>query len=164
MKRIEKIVLSLAVSLLVCMTASAQTDGFRIITGHPDFKIKAVRCDASDSTCIFDMLVTNVGSQDVKATFNGGSGTSSKAYDDEGNMYNDEKYKLGAGNQQPNMYACGVTLPAGVPVRVRIQIEGLNPAAAMFSRIDMGVICDAWGWPFGQTHIVKFMNVPISRD
>lgn len=144
-------------SLGIC----AQT---KIVTGHPDFKIKITRCEANGSTAVIDMLLENESPQDVKLTL---KSYATAAYDDEGNKYSDGKIKLQFGNsswmegKQGNSPISNL-LPSEIPMKAHIQIDGIPESATMFKRIDLGVSCSEWN--LKEDKFVKFTNVPISRE
>lgn len=135
---------------------------FKLVTNHPDFKIKVRRCEASGKTCVIDLILENVGSSDVtirvKSSFDHDSLI---AYDDEANEY---KYiNLSVGSKWiPTAYSENKTLLAGVPVKARIQIEGVAESATMFRRLDWRITSNAWGLDYNKP--IKFINLPISRE
>ena len=130
---------------------------FKLVTNHPDFKIKVRRCEASGKTCVIDLIIENVGSSDVDMYINDDYLI---AYDDEANEYNRIGISVGNSNW---IYGEGRTLMAGVPMKARIQIEGVAESATMFRRLDWGIQrCDAWG--LNQHKPIKFINLPISRE
>lgn len=162
MKSFYSLVVMLTIYSVTCF---AQNEGFRIVTGHPDFKIKIQRCEASGSTCVIDMLVTNTGSSDIQADIVGGYwNDASIAYDDEGNVYNKEKFLVGYSSSAPRTSGYVFSLPAGVPIKARIQIEGLASSATYFPRLDLAVGCKAWGLDYYEKKLVKMYNIPISRE
>lgn len=130
---------------------------FKLVTNHPDFKIKVRRCEASGKTCVIDLIIENVGSSDVDIYVKGGSWHGLIAYDDEANQYESigiavsDKWGLGTH-----------TLPANVPLKARIQVEGVAESATMFRRLDWKIDCRAWG--LNENKPIKFINLPISRE
>lgn len=89
----KKILLILmAVFAFGIQNVSAQDAPLKIVTNHPDFKIKVKRCAASGKTVVIDLILSNVGATDVENIegFGGiyyGSPRGTEAYDDEGNIY-----------------------------------------------------------------------------
>lgn len=170
MEIIKKGAIILLVMSLVCpMFASAQNGGFKIITGHPDLKIKVLRCEASGSICVIDLLLQNIGGSDIKEFIIGGGHpygfVESKAYDDEGNIYCGDVYgtreiSVGTASELTTHNYC-YSLPSGVPVKARIQLIDVPEGATSFPRIELNTKCSPWQW-FG--HTIKFFNVPISRE
>lgn len=130
---------------------------FKLVTNHPDFKIKVRRCEASGKTCVIDLIIENVGSSDVDIEVKGGSWHGLIAYDDEANQY--ESIGIAVGNK----WGLGThKLPAGVPMKARIQVEGVVESATMFRRLDWKIYCSAWG--LNDNKPIKFINLPISRE
>lgn len=144
---------------------SSAGEAFRIVTNHPDFKIKVLRCEASGSTCVIDMIFENIGSQDVGMTIYGGNYGEwrSVAYDDEANRYDNGNLKVSIANKPLTVMYINSELPAGIPLKARVQIEGVKASATMFRRIDLGITCNSWDIDSAQKK-VKFFNVPISRE
>lgn len=142
--------------------SSFAEEAFRIVTNHPDFKIKVLRCEASGSTCVIDMVFENIGSQDVEIAIDGGYAGGSVAYDDEGNRYDNSNLEAAIANKSLSVYGSSSALPAGIPLKVRVQIKGIPVSVRMFRRIDLGVTCDSWH--FDRDNQVKLFNVPISRE
>lgn len=148
-------------------TLFAQTSGLKITTGHPDIKVKIQRCEASGSTCVIDFIIQNAGSSDIDFGLVGGNGyvagSGTKVYDDEGNMYGRDAVYVGFGsnltrNLDPQ------TLPAGIPRKARIQIEGVATAATNFLRIDLRANSNSLRWRFDADHKILLENVPITRE
>ena len=133
---------------------------FKLVTNHPDFKIKVRRCEASGKTCVIDLIVENVGSTDVTMLVSYHS-SYMIAYDDEANQYTNMKLSLGS-TEWINSGGSYRTLMAGVPVKARIQIEGVAESATMFRRLDWKMQCEAWGLNLSKP--IKFINLPISRE
>lgn len=146
--------------------SSFAEEAFRIITNHPDFKIKVLRCEASGSTCVIDMIFENIGSQDVNIKIYGGDwlNSTSVAYDDEANKYNGQNFLVAIANHGLTYYYQEIDLPAGIPLKARVQIEGVKASVRMFRRIDLNIQCDSWGLDGYKGKTVKLFNVPISRE
>lgn len=137
--------------------APQQGRAFRLVTNHPDFKIKVLRCEVSGQTCVIDLLLENIGSTDVDIK----RGRKLIAYDDEANEYTNIKMAIGDLNEWLYPFG-GRTLLSEVPIKARIQIEGVKEAAKMFRRLDWGVECSTWG--LERDKFVKFQNLPITRE
>ena len=135
---------------------SSQRSNVKIITNHPDFKVRIQRCEVSGRTCVIDLIMENVGYQDVKLMYwtNGSS-----VYDDEGNQYAAPRVLIG----QADVYYGYTSLLANVPVKARITIEGVAEFATMFRRIDIRLHCEQWGLGYNNKKLV-LMNVPITRE
>lgn len=140
---------------------SSQRANTKIITNHPDFKVRIQRCEVSGSTCVIDMIWENVGYQDVQI-YHRNSSSDNSVYDDEGNQYATPTIIVG----RKNMAWGGTSLLSNVPVKVRIQIEGVSEFATMFRRIDLCIDCNQWILGYASVPPKKFvlMNVPITRE
>ena len=131
----------------------------RIITNHPDFKIKIKRCEASGKTCVIDLIIENIGYEDVIIETRSGS-ECFIGYDDEMTEYTN--IKISIGNSDWLGYWKKRQLMANIPMKARLQIEGVPAAATMFKRIDWTIFCDAWN--LSREKKVKFLNIPITRE
>lgn len=129
---------------------------FKLVTNHPDFKIKVRRCEASGKTCVIDLIIENVGSSDVSIYADAGYNGALIAYDDEANEYTNISHFIGSKGGRKH------TLMAGVPMKARIQVEGVAESATMFRRLDWKIQCNAWG--MNENKPIKFINLPISRE
>ena len=165
MNGIKRLCLIFTLMISSGVFAFAQTPGVKIVSVHPDLKIKITRCEAAAKTVIIDLMFENVGSGDVKLYLKPGSGTAhtmSTAYDDEGNVYTSENFKVQLGTSVSYGWdAASQTLPAGVPIKGRIKIEGVQESATVFKRIDLWMSSGEWGF---RDKVVKMTNVPISRE
>ena len=86
----KKILLILMAMFAFGLQNVSAQDGIKIITNHPDFKIKVKRCAASGKTVVIDLILTNEGTNDIEGVYVcGGAWDCSEAYDDEGNIYKD---------------------------------------------------------------------------
>jgi hypothetical protein len=136
---------------------SASDGAFRIVTNHPDFKIKVTRCEASGKTCVIDLILENIGSNDVYFRVFSGQ----MAFDDEANQYDSSTMKMAFGNLSDWGYN-SFTLRAGVPMKARLQIESVPESVQTFRRIDIQLGCDAWS--LSTEKPIIFTNVPITHD
>ena len=151
---------------------SAQNAPLKIVTNNPDFTIKVKRCAASGKTVVLDLILNNVGTNDVEVTritggnyYSGlGAAINSEAYDDEGNMYQSKSFKVKVANRSE--YSSDDTgkfnIPAGVPMRLSIQIDGVPQSAESIARLKLVVFCSAWG--LNEEKPVRISNIPIARD
>ena len=147
--------------LCVCAATVFAQEGFRIVTNHPDFKIKVVRCEVSGKTCVIDLILENASSRDVRLNMSGNYyKVVSVAYDDEANEY--VNFRVGIGSSGLDDAGVNTTLLSEVPVKARIQIEGVVPSATMFRRMDVTFYCEEWG--LNENKKVKFYNLPITHD
>lgn len=129
---------------------------FRLTTNHPDFKIKVRRCEVAGRTCVIDLILENIGYSDIKIYV---PSYSCIAYDDEANEYSNIAVAVGGNEWIQNTSR---TLLAGVPMKARIQIEGVSEAATVFRRLDWKIESRDWG--LGSKKFVTFVNLPISRE
>lgn len=139
-------------------------DGIKIVTNHPDFKVKVTRCVASDKTVIIDMTLNNVGDTDVEG-LNVWGGARSEAYDDEGNIYKANSIKIKVANYKDyttNSYSFNI--PAGVPMKLSVSIDGVSQSAESIARLKICLYCKAWtvGCDFDKP--LRISNIPISRE
>ena len=80
----KKILLILMAMFAFGLQNVSAQDGIKIITNHPDFKIKVKRCAASGKTVVIDLILTNEGTNDIEGVYVcGGAWDCSEAYDDE---------------------------------------------------------------------------------
>lgn len=143
---------------------SAQ-DGIKIVTNHPDFKIKVKRCAASGKTVIIDLILNNEGTNDVEnVSIHGGLyNCKTEAYDDEGNIYGAENVKVKVANAQVfTAEEYSFNIPVGVPMRASVCIEGVPQSAESIARLKVEFRCAAWGLDWNKP--VKISNIPILRD
>ena len=154
--------------LLVAMFAfglqniSAQ-DGIKIVTNHPDLKIKVKRCAASGKTVILDLVLNNVGVNDVEDVLVNGGNSGSEAYDDEGNIYQSDVKVRVANRTEYSGYDTGYfNIPAGVPMKLSISIEGVPQSAESIARLKLNFRSSAWN--LDRDKPVRINNIPISRD
>lgn len=159
MKQFYRICLLALMALFTVVCTNAQ--GLKIITGHPDLKIKIKRCEISGSTCVVDMLIENVGSTDVYIEFFGGSYT--KVYDDEGDVFTKDNVKISLGNGKLGDYL-SETLHPEVPIKARLQIEGIPESVTMLKRINLAMYSQPWGLNPAKDKFIVISNIPISRD
>lgn len=131
---------------------------FKLVTNHPDFKIKVRRCEASGKTCVIDLIIENVGASDVYISTGNRTG-GLIAYDDEANRY--ESIKVSVGNNEWIWYQQRMLMSC-VPMKARIQIEGVAESATMFRRLDWYIDSKIWGLDGNKP--IKFINLPISRE
>lgn len=136
----------------------------KIVTNHPDFKIKVKRCAASGKTVVIDLILTNEGATDVEEIEGNGGCWGSEAYDNDGNIYQGETIKVRVANRQH--YSCQSSgrfkIPVDVPMRFSILIENVPASTESIARLSLLFVCGKWG--LNDQKLVKFTNIPISRD
>lgn len=142
---------------------SAQDAPLKIVTNHPDFKIKINRCAASGKTVIIDLILTNEGTNDVEGLYVGGGANGSEAYDNEGNIYNGSTLKVKVANRPSYDHSMGnFNIPTGVPMKLSISIDGVPQSAESIARLKLRIDCKAWG--LNSQKPVRISNIPITRD
>jgi hypothetical protein len=160
----KKIFLALmAIFVYGLQDVSAQDAPMKIVTNHPDFKIKIERCVASGNTVVLDMLFINQGVEDVDVcVLTHLEGANCEAYDNEGNSYYDSifAYVKDKTNQYGNTYPFSL-LPE-IPMKVRMTIENFSETAESIARFKIRVDCNKW--KLGKLKLVELRNIPITRD
>lgn len=147
---------------------SAQDAPLKIVTNHPDFKIKIKRCAASGKTVVLDLILNNEGVNDVNGVMAfGGQGrwtwSCAEAYDDEGNIYQNENIKIKVANRPNYSGETGeFNIPTGVPIKLSLQFNYFSTSAESIARLKLVFLCDPWG--LNGDKPVKFSNIPISRN
>ena len=142
-------------------SVSAQ-DGIKIVTNHPDLKIKVKRCAASGKTVVVDLVFTNTSENDADMTICMGNGGTT-IHDDEGNEYSggyDGPISVKIANKQPGQWVEDFTLIAGVPTNVKWTITGIPNTVEEIARMQFTLVCKAWSLD----NKVTIRNIPISRN
>jgi hypothetical protein len=165
-----KKVLFLLMAMIVFgfQSVNAQDTPIKIVTGHPDLKVKVKRCAASGKTIILDLVITNEGARDVeKFVLLGTAWERGEAYDDEGNIYsepNGGKILLKVTNAASYApYTNEFRLLSGIPMRVSVKIENFSTSATSVAFLKLGVDCEELGLG-DHNKAITFRNIPISRD
>jgi len=138
-------------------------ESIKIVTGHPDLKIKVTRCAASGKTVVLDLTVTNVGDSDIPDFKVHGSGYATKIYDDQGNIYEgyDKPIKVKIANREYTTESQEIKLVAGVPFKLSYLISEVSPQAETLVLVEPDIYCPSWSI---NKDIVKLRNIPIARD
>lgn len=159
----KKILLILMAMFAFGLQNVSAQDAIKIVTNHPDFNIKVKRCAASGKTVVIDLVLTNLGTNDVEGIdVFGGAWDRSEAYDDEGNIYKDIRVKVANKSQYDGTDTGPFNIPTGVPMRVSIQINNVSTSAESIARLKL--IVDCRQWDINGNKPVKFSNIPISRQ
>lgn len=164
MNSVKKLCLIVVLMVMCGISALGQTNGMKIVSVHPDLKIKIIRCEAVAKTAIIDFVFENVGNNDVGIRLSAQTfgSLASAAYDDEGDVYSGSRaFQVKLGKSGMEEYYVDHTLPAGIPIKGQIKIEGLSESATLFRRIDLLIESGLWG---GDLKTIKITNVPISRE
>ena len=139
---------------------SAQ-DAIKIVTNHPDFKIKVKRCIASGNIVFLDLILNNLGTNDIEGISAGAWET--EIYDDEGNIYSGEHIKVKVANSKDfESYWAKFNIPTGVPITLNYKINNVSNSSENFTRIKIPFICSAWG--LVSENPIRISNIPITRD
>jgi hypothetical protein len=136
----------------------------KIVTNHPDFKIKVKRCAASGKTVIIDLILTNEGATDVEQIMGFGGYYGSEAYDNEGNIYQQNAVKVRVANRPSYSDANSgeFKIPEGVPMKYSVCLENVPISTESIARLTLHFDCQKWG--LNGSKMVKISNIPISRD
>lgn len=145
-------------------TQQSDRGAIRIVTGHPDLKVKVRRCEASGNTLFIDLTLTNVGTSDVKAVVQGGVGRSddhTEVVDDQGNIYKATKIKVANSNEYI-YYQQEFSLITDVPVKLSVRVDGVPESSEAVARL----LLNLWSMPLGLEygHTIQVRNIPISRE
>lgn len=148
-------------------TQQSDRGAIKIVTGHPDLKVKVRRCEASGKILIVDLTFTNVGTSDldefsVFATRFSNNNTQTEAIDDEGNVYKDMTVSS-SGDPEFTDWSKKFSLIPDVPMKVTFRITGVSEAAEAIARFKIGIHCPALGFSKWE-HYITIRNIPINRD
>ena len=168
MKTKKKISILVLFAFLNCLNYGAFAQGMKIVSPHPDLKFKITRCEAAGNNVIIDYVIENLNTKDIDFHIASGDdygiGDFSTAYDDEGNMYGKGKIKVNCGNS--NLISTGfldTKIPSEIPVKGKIQIEGIPESASLFKRLDLRAYSDDLGLDWRESKI-RITNLPIYRE
>lgn len=155
----KKILFTLAM-MLMAIGANAQ---MKIVTGHPDLRVKLLRCVASDKTVVMDFVFSNDGSRDCRLLYVGGGYYGSQAFDDDANAYNGQDVKVSVGKERLTDGGSSNAFPAETSLKVRVQIENVSLSATEFTRLNLGVSVEEFGMD-GRAKPMKLYHIPITRE
>jgi hypothetical protein len=149
-------------------TQQSDRGAIKIVTGHPDLKVKVRRCAASGKILIIDLTFTNVGTSDVDeflvyATRFSNNNTQTEAIDDEGNVYKDNMLVSSSGDPEYTDMSKRFSLIPDVPMKVSFRITGVSESAETIARLKIGIYCRALGFS-EWNHYITIRNIPIARD
>ena len=164
-KNIFSVLMLLLMNLAVCAQVKQNRDNLPI-----DLNIKLKRCVVSGNQGYIDLIVTNNTGYPISDVFvlpyNGNVKYSETvAYDDEGNVYffkqngNGIKEITVGGKGNGGLYSA---LPEEVPVKVRIELQGVSEFATEFTMLNMIFRGDLTPNKT-QDGSVTFRNIPITR-
>ncbi|MFR9652031.1 MAG: hypothetical protein SNG35_08425 [Rikenellaceae bacterium] len=125
----KKLILAIVAVVVTTLSVDAQV---LIESPHPDLDVKITRCSYASGTVVIDMVLTNYGDE----TSFDSRGSAVQIYDDEGNAYTSSNTKillgltsLGLGTSKQ------IILPQDIPLKFRLQIEGISPKASKFTLV-----------------------------
>ena len=138
----------------------------KIVSGHPDLKIKVSRCVANGKSVFLDLALTNEGVNDVDnfhLFINEMYRNKIVCYDDLGNIYEENIFaKVANRKEYANEWTGEFNLPADVPIKINIRIDNFSTSAESIARITLPFECEEWGLDYNKP--AKITNIPISRD
>lgn len=160
----KKILLIMTAMLALAIQSLQAQAPLKIVTNHPDFKIKVQRCAASGKTVIIDLILTNEGATDVEDILGrGGDWGNSEAYDSDGNIYQGGNIQVRVANRARYSGDSGrFKIPTGVPMRFSVCLENVPLSVESIARLSLVFECQKWG--LNKNKPVKISNIPISRD
>ena len=156
----KKIIMFLMAIFAFGLQKTCAQDGIKIVTGHPDFKLKVTRCAASGKNVVLDMVVTNLSDNDIERFKVHGSEYATKVYDDQGNIY-EEDINVKIANKQYTTDAYEIKLVAGVPTKYSLMIANVSPQAETLVLVEPDIWVPEWKIDL---NTVKIRNVPITRE
>ena len=158
----KKILLFLAAMFAFGFQSVNAQDAIKIVTGHPDFKMKVSRCEASGKNVVLDLTVTNVGDTDIPQFQVSGGSHFTKFYDDQGNIYEGGRFiKVKIANKEYTNEFQEIKLVSGVTYKLSYIITDVSPQAETFALVEPFVKCASWSIT---KDTVKLRNIPITRN
>ncbi len=136
----KKIHLAVIAIIMTVFSANAQV---KIESPHPDLDVKITRCAYTSGTVIIDLVITNFGIEDEICfmTVKPGNHSATFMYDDEGNSYsaNDTEILFGTPNKQLKGGWVRNSFPQDIPIKYRVQFDGINSNASKFTLVKIGL-------------------------
>lgn len=160
-----KLFMLIALFFFAIQGINAQDHPMKIVTNHPDFKIKVNKCAANEKTVFIDLVLYNEGPDDIEAIELWACSTMENisTYDNEGNIYGCYSNFVKIANRDYSDHGTGpFSLISEVPMHLSIRIDGVSTTAESIARIDLPFICPPWGLTSQKP--VKISNIPITRD
>ena len=149
----------------VCCMTVAFAQAPQIVTGHPDFKVKVTRCEASGKNVVLDLTFTNLSAQDVENWYLYAPAyfSSTVVYDSEGNIYDKEnQIKVKVSNGEYGNRYDNLKMISDVPMKVSVMIVGVPTNVESLARVDLDVRIPFFNID-GEKAPVKIKNIPIAR-
>ena len=141
----------------------AQDAPIKIITGHPDLKVKVNRCAASGNIVIVDLTFTNMNEKDAEGqsgpTLYSGLPCEAVAFDNQGNKF---PIKFKVSNEKDYGVWGKIPLLSEIPVKVSLRIEGVPESSEFIARLNLNFDCPVLG--LKPSDKIQIRNVPITRD
>lgn len=138
-------------------------DRLRVQTAIDGLSVKVKTCEAdANGNVILTFTLENQTNKD--ASTNGFYASSSRANDDEGNEYIGKEYSnspilFSKGNELDYRYYLDVNLPSGIPVKYKMKIIDVDPAARMLRLVTINL------GGYGNWHgNINLHNIPITRE
>ena len=98
----------------------------------PNLEIKILRCTKTADKCIIDGVIQNTGHKDISWFVGGGISYNTALYDDMGNKNVVSKAWIG----DMNYKAYEGMFPSQIPMKFRLEVEGVSEIATKFLRFD----------------------------
>lgn len=140
---------------------------------YPEIEFKFKRCICSGNTAYIDFTILNNTKTDIKGILdydgNPYNGIFPVAYDDEGNVYRTrgEQYQISridiAGRSLPQPQPYSFLLPAGVPVKMRVTLSGVDEYAAKFTMLKI-LFREFYRSGWADYTPVEIREIPIMRN
>lgn len=149
----------------VCCMTVVFAQAPQIVTGHPDFKVKVTRCEASGKNVVLDMVFTNVSAQDVEKWeiwVRNCCPYKSVVYDSEGNIYNGDNLSVKISNGDYRHGYDNLKMISDVPMKVSLMITGVPANVESLARVDLQVNVPIFNIN-GYEAPMKIKNIPIAR-
>lgn len=108
-----------ALFMLLSLGIEAQV---KVVSPHPDIKVKFLRCIESGGNAVIEFTVNNLSNQDKEFNLSSCCGYST-SYDDEGNLYEDANIQI-SDRIGP---AISIVFPSNIPVKCKLHIEKIQP-------------------------------------
>lgn len=137
---------------------NVSASGWRVITNHEDFKVSVLRSFATDDAVTVELLLENVGTQDVEVRVSG-SNYETTASDDLGNYYDKDIYvKTSSGDLTTG--AITTTLYPDAPLKATVRINGVGQDASVIKMLRLSVASQTWNLGVNP---VRITNISIAR-
>lgn len=145
----------MAIAILIAGIASAQV---KITSGDPYIDLQYKRTIVSGNTVMIDFLMTNLNKGEIEACLY--SFVNLSFTDDEGNMYDNQHFKVDIGNSGQNT---GVFSPE-IPLKVRFILTDIDEYATSITSIIYPYYY--YKMPVNNTIncTMKIYNIPIPRN